>query len=172
MTRCAALLMISFVICGCTASVRYTPDFSPATRDTTSETGVETIAPEDTGVDNIRLDSIARSYLGVPYRSGGYGRLGVDCSGLVYTVYRDYADLHLSPSSKDLFNDLPRADDRDLRTGDLVFFSLNGRYASHVGIYVGEGSFVHASQSNGVVLSDLTEDYFRMAYIGARRVVR
>jgi len=109
--------------------------------------------------------------MGTPYRSGGYGKLGIDCSGLVYAVYRDYAGLHLPPSTKKLFNGLERVSYRDLNYGDLVFFSINGKHASHVGIFVGDDKFVHASKSRGVVLGSLTDKYYRQTFVGARRVL-
>jgi cell wall-associated NlpC family hydrolase len=116
------------------------------------------------------MREIIGGYLGTSYRSGGYGKLGIDCSGLVYAVYRDLDNRHLPPSTKKLFNTLRRVSYRDLRYGDLVFFSLNGKVASHVGLYVGDNKFVHASKKRGVIISSLAEEYYRQSYVGARRV--
>jgi hypothetical protein len=115
---------------------------------------------------------VVESYIGIPYESGGDGKDGLDCSNLVVAVYRDYAGKHLSTSTRSLFR-LPMKVSQDaLQVGDLVFFSFNGgNTPDHVGVYIGEGRFVHASESRGVIYSTVDTPYFRDAYRGARRVM-
>lgn len=174
MKRFLLLMVGAMMIIGCEPSIRY----SSAPRKPVAETGTGHVERESDGserttptVDVGRMQRIIEGYLGTPYRAGGYGKLGVDCSGLVYAVYRDYGGLHLPPVSRKLFERLQRVSYRNLVFGDLVFFSLGGDYASHVGIYVGDGKFVHASKSYGVIVSTLDEEYYRGSYVGARRVL-
>ncbi len=115
----------------------------------------------------------ALGLVGTPYRYGGNTPdSGFDCSGLVSYVYRDVLDLQLPRTSSQLASvQGPRIDPDRLATGDLVFFGSRGN-VSHVGIYVGEGRFVHAPNSGGTVRLDyLDGSYWRDHYTGAKRVL-
>ncbi|HEQ99651.1 MAG TPA: hypothetical protein ENO22_09960 [candidate division Zixibacteria bacterium] len=122
------------------------------------------------GVDRGRMGKIIAGYLRTPYKNGGTGKLGLDCSGLVYVVYRDYNGTRLPINTEKLYRNLKKVDYSKIRYGDLVFFTFDGTLVSHVGIYVGNDKFVHASKSKGVIISDITEDYYRLNYKGTRRV--
>jgi cell wall-associated NlpC family hydrolase len=130
------------------------------------------IAPRDPAAANAVLMR-AISLVGTPYRYGGNTpEGGFDCSGLVNYVYGDMLDLRLPRSSRDLaaFQG-PRIAAPGLTAADLVFFGSGGE-VSHVGIYVGEGRFVHAPSSGGTVRLDrLDGPYWREHYSGARRVL-
>lgn len=115
----------------------------------------------------------AISLVGTPYRYGGNTpEGGFDCSGLVNYVYRDMLDLRLPRTSRDLAAyQGPRISPDHLTTADLVFFGSSGK-VSHVGIYVGEGRFVHAPSTGGTVRLDrLDGPYWRDHYSGAKRVL-
>jgi cell wall-associated NlpC family hydrolase len=130
------------------------------------------VQPADPAKSNAVLMR-AISLVGTPYRYGGNTpEGGFDCSGLVNYVYRDMLDLRLPRTSGDLFamQHAPVGVDR-LAGGDLVFFG-NGGSVSHVGIYVGEGRFVHAPNSGGTVRLDrLDGPWWRDHYRGARRLL-
>ncbi len=116
----------------------------------------------------------AFSLVGTPYRYGGNTpEGGFDCSGLVNYVYRDMLSLSLPRTSRDLAGyQGPRIAPERLAAGDLVFFGQGGN-VSHVGIYVGEGRFVHAPSTGGTVrLDHLDGSYWRDHYTGAKRVLR
>jgi len=113
--------------------------------------------------------------VGTPYRYGGNTPDGgFDCSGLVDFVFLDAAGLRLPRGTRALIAlDLPRIRRNKLQAGDLVFFNPGGGPASHIGIYVGEGRFVHAPSAGGTVRLDaLATDYWDRAYVEARRVLR
>lgn len=117
------------------------------------------------------MSYIIDSYLGTPYRKKGTSRLGIDCSGLVVEVYRRYSGINLPHDTKRLYKLVKKIKKKNLLYGDLVFFSFESREISHVGIYIGEGEFVHASESQGVIISSLDEEYYSKSYLGARRVI-
>lgn len=115
----------------------------------------------------------ALAHLGVPYRSGGLSpRTGFDCSGLVVYVYRVGADLALPRNTFDLSRRGEPVERDDLMPGDLVFYNTQRRAYSHVGIYLGEGRFIHAPSSGGEVrVESLHAGYWARRYSGARRVL-
>lgn len=113
--------------------------------------------------------------VGTPYRYGGNTpESGFDCSGLVDFVFGDAAGLWLPRSTRELIElDAPGIRRDRLQPGDLVFFNPGGGDVSHIGIYVGEGRFVHAPSQGGTVrLDSLDNPYWRQAYRSAKRVLR
>ena len=118
-----------------------------------------------------RLIQYAKSYVGTPYRYGGTDRNGIDCSGLVVRVFQDLYNQILPHKSSLLYQKGLPISTRGLEVGDLVFFRQDKRTGiSHVGIYLGKGSFIHATRSRGVMVSHLNERYHRTRYMGARRI--
>lgn len=116
----------------------------------------------------------ALGLVGTPYRYGGNTPAGgFDCSGLVGFVFRDAAGLQLPRSSGEIAGlDAPQVPRARLAPGDLVFFGRRGG-VEHVGIYVGEGRFVHAPNRGGTVRIDpLDGDYWREAWLFAKRILR
>jgi peptidoglycan endopeptidase LytF len=112
----------------------------------------------------------AMAYRGTPYRYGASGGRGFDCSGFTSHVYRKQG-VSLPHSSRGQFSKGQRVGKESLEEGDLVFFSTTRRGISHVGIYAGQGKFVHASSGGGRVRVDsLNEGYYKNRYRGARRV--
>ena len=132
--------------------------------------------PRVAPADPVRANAVlmrAISLVGTPYRYGGNTpESGFDCSGLVNYVYRDMLDLRLPRTSRELAAmQGPRIAPAQLASGDLVFFG-DGGTVSHVGIYVGEGRFVHAPNSGGTVRLDrLDGSWWREHYSGARRLL-
>jgi len=122
-------------------------------------------------VDPIALGEIIDRYLGKPYAGKGEGQKGYDCSEFIVAVYEEYASIHLPRTTENLFKTGQRVKPGDLYFGDLVFFDTGGKGASHVGIYIGFDEFVHASTSNGIIISSLKDKYYRKRFIGARRVL-
>jgi cell wall-associated NlpC family hydrolase len=114
----------------------------------------------------------ANRWLSVKYRKGGTDRSGIDCSGLTSAMYLSVAGLSLPRLSEDQFRCGNAISFNELRPGDLVFFvALSQRVIDHVGIYLGETQFVHASASKGVVVSSLRQDYYFKRFHGAKRMV-
>jgi lipoprotein Spr len=114
----------------------------------------------------------ANRWLGVKYRRGGLDRSGIDCSGLSSQMYLAVAGISLPRTSQDQSRCGSWVSRDAVRPGDLIFFaSLSDRAVDHVGIYLGDAQFVHASPSKGVVVSSLLQDYYVKRYHSARRLV-
>ena len=146
---------------------------TPVRRTPVAERRWPLVVPSDPVKANAVLMR-ALSLVGTPYRYGGNTpESGFDCSGLVGYVFRDMLDLRLPRTTRELAGwEGPRIPPERLATADLVFFGAAGQ-VSHVGIYVGEGRFVHAPSSGGTVRLDrLDGPYWRDHYTGARRVLR
>ena len=118
----------------------------------------------------VSLTKTALHYLGVPYVWGGESASGVDCSGFVQAVFRRNG-IELPRTADAQFETGRRVSQGGLQPGDLVFFQTYSEGASHVGIYLGSGQFVHASSSNGVRVDSLSESYYSSRFIGARRTL-
>lgn len=111
-----------------------------------------------------------RDWKGTPYVLGGASPKGVDCSRLVNIVFDEYFGMDLPTNTKEQLNVGKGIRRASVRTGDLVFFRT-GRKTLHVGIAVNSGEFLHASTSNGVMISKLGKSYWRNRFLAARRVL-
>ena len=113
----------------------------------------------------------ARSFLGVDYVYGGTSPSGFDCSGLVYYCYRHFGYSVNRTATAQSYNGVV-VSSSELQPGDLIFFgSVSGGYITHVGIYVGNGQFLHAPHTGDVVkISSLSTNYYTTHYWGARRI--
>jgi peptidoglycan endopeptidase LytE len=112
---------------------------------------------------------VVKTFLGVPYRMGGSTIKGIDCSALVKKVYQIF-NIDLPRTAREQFSIGRKVEKKQLKEGDLVFFSRQGNNA-HVGIYIGNNEFVHASWSNkGVKIDNLEAPYYNKRFLGGVRV--
>ena len=122
--------------------------------------------------DNHSLYIESASWIGVPYRNGGISKRGVDCSGLTSAIYKKVYHKKLQRNSDDQREkDCKKISKGKLREGDLVFFH-NGRkkkHATHVGIYLKNGKFIHTSTSRGVIISTLDDEYWKKHWLSGGR---
>mgnify|MGYP000606908391 CR=1 FL=1 len=112
--------------------------------------------------DNHELYLNAAEWIGTPYRAGGDSKRGTDCSGLTSQLYRKVYHTRLSRSTDGQLKECKQISRRNLREGDLVFFTSRAsrKRVAHVGIYLKNGKFIHASTSQGVIVSNLKEKYY------------
>jgi peptidoglycan DL-endopeptidase LytE len=116
-----------------------------------------------------RIVTYAKKFLGSPYKWGASNGKSFDCSGYVMYVFKNFG-VKLGHGADDQFSVGSKVAKTDLQLGDAVFFTTYKKGASHVGIYVGDNKFIHASSSGGnVMITDLGSDYYSSRYIGARR---
>lgn len=120
-----------------------------------------------------KIIQTAKNQLGKPYKWGGVGPNAFDCSGLVYYSYKNGADITLPRSSREQAKVGVSVSKEQLQPGDLVFFATSrGRSITHVGIYVGEEKFIHATQPGDVMKIDsMKSPYYTKTYVTARRVL-
>jgi cell wall-associated NlpC family hydrolase len=117
-----------------------------------------------------RLWQAAQSWLNVPYKFGGMDRNGIDCSALSGRLYRDVFGIELPRMAKDQMSGGTLVRQPWLKEGDLLFFRDDrGSFQDHVGVFLGDGQFIHASSSQGVIISDLFSAYYQERLIMARR---
>jgi len=115
------------------------------------------------------LENVDEWY-GVRYRTGGNTKSGVDCSGFTVAVYSAVYGIALPRVSRDQYRISRKISTTELQEGDLVFFNTNGSGVSHVGIYLGNNKFMHASVSRGVMVNDIFESYYLKRFYGAGRI--
>lgn len=136
----------------------------------------ETLGLNKERKDNFALYKEAASWLHVPHVDGGMSRRGTDCSFLVYNIYKTVYGKILERNSADMLKkNCRRLRKSRLKEGDLVFFITVGKSKAkskinHVGIYLKENKFLHASTSKGVIVSGLDEDYYRKTWVCGGRV--
>ena len=139
-----------------------------------NETEARSTKPIELKVKNIV--EVARSFHGTPYRFGGTTSKGMDCSGLIYTAFKE-EDILLPRISRDMAKKGKKINLNDVAIGDLVFFKTDNRrnYINHVGLVVdvfpGKILFIHSSTSQGVIVSAMDESYWNKAFVEARRVI-
>jgi LysM repeat protein len=117
-----------------------------------------------------RMVLFAKKFLNIPYRFGGTTLMGIDCSAYVQKVY-NFFNIPLPRTAREQFNVGDGVDKNDLTIGDLVFFRTYATFPSHVGIYIGNDLFIHASRrARKVKISSLNHPYYVKRFIGAKRI--
>lgn len=115
------------------------------------------------------LTATVKDLYGTPYKASGTTTKGFDCSGFTRYVF-DALGVDLPHSSVAQYELGTKVAKSDLQPGDLVFFQTNGRSVSHVGIYIGDNTFVHSESSHGVMNTKLNEAYWKKRFVGAKRI--
>lgn len=185
----AALLLAALTLAAPPTAARPTAPTAPVASATSGALGTATIsAPRDTivAVSNRTLSApmtaeraaalsnllrtAGEDWIGVPYRWGGTTRRGIDCSAFVQQFVRSAFAIDLPRATAGQQYEGVSIDRDQLLPGDLVFFRRRG--VRHVGVFLGDGDFIHASSSRGVMVSDLSDDYWDRSYWMSRRILR
>jgi len=119
---------------------------------------------------NVALLKLVDEWWGTSYCMGGSSKQCIDCSAFVQVIMTGIYGVNLPRTARDQFGSGQKIGLEDLEEGDLVFFQTSGREISHVGVYMLNNKFVHASTSSGVVFNDLNDMYWREKFKGAARV--
>ena len=117
-----------------------------------------------------QLIDLAKQYLGTPYVWAGSSPSGFDCSGFVSYVFKNFG-YTVNRTAASMYTNGVAVDKSELQPGDAVFFASSSESIGHVGIYIGDGEFIHSSSGCGyVTISGLDESYYSRMYVGARRI--
>lgn len=173
--RAIPAVVVAVMLSAC--STRNTANMHPETHAVSDKDRFLLQASQDEFEEMVRnvdvksrlMDQYA-SWKGVRYRLGGSSKKGIDCSAFVQQTFRDQFGLELPRSTSEQQDTGKSISRSKLRTGDLVLFRA-GSTGRHVGIYIGNNQFVHASTSSGVMISNLSEPYWDKRYNKARRVL-
>lgn len=120
-------------------------------------------------IEKSKLYSFITDWYGTPYRYGGCDKSGTDCSCFTLMLFKQVYNKTIERSSGEIYKSCEKIKRSHLKEGDLVFFVTNGKGVSHVGVFLKDEKFVHASTSKGVMISSLSEAYFEKTYYGAGR---
>ena len=134
----------------------------------------KSLKPWKNSDERYMLVKVAKSFMGAPYKYGGNTLKGLDCSAYVKKIYEIF-DIQLPRSAREQFKVGSKVGKEELGVGDLVFFRTKryAKYPTHVGIYIGEGNFIHSSSGQGrigVKIDSLSSDYYSKVYTGATRI--
>lgn len=162
MNKIALFCVLIFLISGC--STRGNPAYNRG-----ADKDISLSAPTDNSVTTT-LYKEYKKWHKTPYKFGGLGLNGVDCSSLVYSVYRDAFGVKLPRTTRDQHMRGRRVDRDSAQAGDLIFFKT-GYNTRHVGIIVQGTKFMHAAKSSGVTISDFSAEYWQNRYWQTRRVL-
>jgi lipoprotein Spr len=172
------LLMLITLVMGCTSSKRYTrPSYREQIKTKTKryKDKKHRARKKQRSVKEAilerKLKRVVKSYLGVKYHFGGTSRRGMDCSGFVWRVFQDLGRKNFPRTSSAQLTRLGRRVlKKNARPGDLIFFRNRNR-VDHVGIYMGNKEFAHASRGQGVIYTSVYDDYFRKRFFCIRRIL-
>ncbi|HLC83336.1 MAG TPA: NlpC/P60 family protein [Bacteroidia bacterium] len=109
-------------------------------------------------------------WLGTKYKYAGRSKKGIDCSGFVSTMYKNTYCINLMGGSRDIWPTVKPIEKDDLIEGDILFFKIKKGQISHVGVYLGNNKFAHASVHSGVIISDLNEEYYKKYFFKGGRI--
>jgi len=163
----AVLLILGSVSSQAQSKSKTTEDPDNLTKDYFSQImGVAVSA-----TSNVKLYQFVYDWLGTPYRLGGDTEKGIDCSGFAFQLYDKVFNTVIGNNSRNIFSMVNPVNKEELKEGDLVFFKINSRAISHVGVYLGNDKFAHASSSKGVMISNLNEAYWKRYYYKGGRLI-
>lgn len=124
------------------------------------------------GFTDKQFEKKVKEYLDIPYKYGGITKKGMDCSGFSRTIYSKLFGIELPHNSVEQFrlSALRKIDSSQLQPGDLIFFAnKKKKKVNHVGVYISDRRFIHASSSQGIMVSSLDDDYWRNRFAGSKR---
>ena len=163
------LLLVILILSGCRTTPVYRGDGVHCTGGEWAEISSTGSGPRSS-IDNEMLNEID-SWMGTPYLYGGNSRSGVDCSAFTQSIYRA-VDIEIPRTASQQAVSAESVNPSELKFGDLLFFNTSGSGISHVGIFIGNGFFVHSSSSRGVVRESLSKEYYANRIVSAGRYLK
>lgn len=161
--RAVVFFLLSMIILSSCKSKKILTDASkarPAVSGTLTERYASLLNVKEKDLGNEKLYRFIDSWMGVPHRTGGMDKNGIDCSGFTTILEKEIYNRSVPRTAKSMAENVKRKYEDDLKEGDLVFFDFQGQKFSHVGVYLHNNKFVHASTSKGVIISDLKDPWY------------
>jgi len=144
---------------------------SSHTSKNTIEKYADIIGVSSSELSSLELYDYIDDWMGTPHRLGGLNKNGIDCSAFTNHLVRDVYGKDLPRTANDMAQVIKRKYENQLREGDLVFFNFSGKKFDHVGVYLKNNKFVHVSTSKGVIISDLTDPWYRNYFTRAGSIL-
>lgn len=130
----------------------------------------EILNTDQSSITNIKLYTFIDEWLGTPYKYGGKTKEGIDCSDFTVVLCKEVYNKTLEVPATKIYSLCKPIDISEIQEGDLVFFKIDGGKISHVGIYLQNNKFIHASTKKGVIINDLNEAYYKKYFYKAGRI--
>jgi len=124
-----------------------------------------------TSTTNSKMYQFIYDWIGTPYRLGGNSKKGIDCSAFAAELYEQVFNTSIGSNSRNIYSNVDKVSKSNLQPGDFVFFKIRSKNISHVGVYIGDNKFAHASSSRGVMVSDLDDAYWKRYYYNGGRAL-
>jgi cell wall-associated NlpC family hydrolase len=151
-------------------TIKSTQELSPKDK-AIKEKYAQILGVSEKDISNLKLYYFIDEWMGVPYKYGGNDKSGIDCSGFTGLLYREVYNKNISGPTSSLIELTNIIDESELKEGDMVFFHIEKKgKVSHVGVYLQNNKFVHATTKKGVMINDLSENYYKQHYFKSGRV--
>jgi lipoprotein Spr len=171
---CIFLSTFFFISCRSTKDTSNTQKNNTETKNTFSKSIEKKYAlalgVSENEISNRALYSFIDEWYGVPYKYGGKNKSGIDCSNFASTLYRAVYNKQLNGNSPTIFNQCKTLSKKELTEGDLLFFKIESDQISHIGVYLQNNKFIHATTKKGIMIDDLDEDYYQKYFYKAGRI--
>ena len=163
--------VILFVLASCRSKNEVSKSNSGSEKELKNNSGKlsSLLGISEKEIKNKRIYLFVEEWYGTPYLFGGNSKSGTDCSGLTKNIYLEVYKKNLARTAGSQFDQCEKISPNNLKQGDLLFFKIESKSITHVGVYLINTKFVHASTKRGVMVSDLNENYFKKYFFAAGR---